>query len=492
MSIFDDVRTALVSRVSNFLMPDEMLDAANRTRLMHLAELQVYYDGAQRQALRVKQGQFNDNLTVNIVALIVDKAVSALMGDPSAGRGVEFKFESETEGNKEGEEEPEHIRWLEQQWEMNHKDIFLHLLGLSGAESGFPAVKLVPDGKGNVRLLNQNALLLRVTTKPNDYSTIVRYTLRYNVKEGKDEVGYREITEPKNQDDFTAGWTVKLDKRTKGEWNTISTTDWQYPFAPYLCWQNLPALNSVYGKSDIEDIIPIQDRLNFVESNASKIIRLFAHPQRYSVNLSGQPSTGTDAIEFGPDTMPAYQTTSELPGRIEQLAQVSDLPGVMAYLDHLHDSAFEIAREVNWTRKDLAGYVTNFGMRILCKDMLDKLGTKRMLYGEALRELNRRMLILGGKPEELCEVEFPDPLPENEVEAAQALKADMEAGLVSKQTVSEKRGYDWQQEKDRLALEKQAGDNVGGALLEEFFRKGGSTRRAPVLPAATAQIQREE
>jgi len=48
------------------------------------------------------------------------------------------------------------------------------------------------------------------------------------------------------------------------------------------------------------------------------------------------------------------------------------------------------------------------------------------------------------------------------------LKTDLEMGLASKQTASHMRGYDWEEEEERLADEAQAGDNVGAALLRAF------------------------
>ena len=474
MSIFGDIRNAIVSRAAAFLLPGEQIDQATRARINHLAELQAYYDGQQKAALKVKSGAFDDNLTVNMVALITDKSVSALVGDPADGKGVKFNFPSETE-----EETPASVEWLEEQWEANKRDIFLHKLALSGAETGFPAVKFVPDGSGNIRLLNLNSMLLRVETIPNDIDTITKYTIQYTVTEGKHEVSYREtttpnVTEPDSVDAFPAAptsWNVVYEKKPYGEkWQLVKQSTWEYPFAPILCWQNLPAIDTVYGKSDIEDIIPIQDRYNFLEANISKVIRLYGHPQRYSVNLSTQPSGDTGTVDFGPDQMPAY-FSSDGTGKIEQLSTVGDLPAALTYLNHLHDSAFEIAREVDF-RKDLAGRLTNFVMKILCKDMLDKLGTKRMLYGEAFREINRRMLVLGNQAEEVCEIEWPEPLPEDDLANSTAMIADLNAGLVSKQTTSEIRGYDWEKESARIDLEKQGSQNVGATLLQNFFAKG--------------------
>jgi hypothetical protein len=322
-------------------------------------------------------------------------------------------------------------------------------------------------------------MILSIETVPNDIDTINKYIVSYSVQEGKKKIGYRETTTPTKPENVNAldapqpteqSWEILFERKAEGKWETVKKDKWEYPFPPILVWKNLPAIRTPYGKSDIDDVLPLQDRYNLLESNVSKIVRLYSHPQRYGINLSTQMVADTS---FGPDQMPMFNTSEG--GKIEQLPPVGDLPAAIAYLDHVHDSAFEIAREVDWIKKNLAGRMTNFAMKVLCKDMLDKLGTKRMLYGEALREINRRMLILGGFDPETCNMDWPDPMPEDETLQSTAITQDLSNGLVSHQTASELRNYDWQKEQLRMSAEKTSGDNVGAALIKNFFTKGPKT-----------------
>ena len=59
-------------------------------------------------------------------------------------------------------------------------------------------------------------------------------------------------------------------------------------------------------------------------------------------------------------------------------------------------------------------------------------------------------------------------MPENEIELSQAIKTDLELGLVSKQTAAGLRGYTWADEEERMTGEKAANDNIGAALLRAF------------------------
>ncbi len=118
---------------------------------------------------------------------------------------------------------------------------------------------------------------------------------------------------------------------------------------------------------------------------------------------------------------------------------------------------------------DKLGALTNFGLRVLASDSLDKCNTKRMFFGEMLTELSRRLLVLAGIQAVPCDIVWGDPLPRNKAEDIQADLELLAAGVVSKQTLSEKYGYDWEAEQERITEEKTTGDNaIGAALLRSF------------------------
>jgi hypothetical protein len=472
MSVKDSLKTWLI----NLLDLGDVSDTAYSNRAEQIARLEAYYGGDQPEQLKVKPGKFNDNLVVNLGKVIIDQAVSALVGDPADGAGVTWTFPSET-----GEEVPAHVEWLNNQWQANNQEIFLHRNALGGAKTGFPAIKLVPDGSGNIRLVNIKARLLTVEVDEQDEDKVEEYIIRYRVMEDNQTINYRETTVPNNSE---TGWIVTTERqRGAGRWEAVGpSVAWPYEFAPILAWQNLPCDYSVYGLGDLECVIPILDRYNFTISNISKLVRLYAHPNRYGKNLTAQMEDG--GFKMGPDDLPLFYGD----GEIAQLPTDSDLPAAIQYLSVLRELAFTVAREVDQAVfKDKVGAITNMGIRLMYKNALEKLGTKRMLYGNAYTELNRRMLILGGYPEEECIINWPNPLPENETEETTALQADLNMGIVSKQTVAEARGYDWTQEQERMNDEKANGDNAGSLLLQNFFKTGGTVPASPIPPEETIE-----
>jgi hypothetical protein len=197
----------------------------------------------------------------------------------------------------------------------------------------------------------------------------------------------------------------------------------------------------------------------------SKIIRLYAHPKTW-----GRGINATDRIEMGPDDMVNLGSSGEL----GQLPPVADMTGSKDFLLMLRQSLFDITRTVDITSmSDKLGALTNFGLRVLFNDAIDKLQTKRLMYGEFLKEVNRRILELSGLEVIDCTLVWGDPLPTNEIEQAQTISTDLTSGVVDKQTASELRGYDWEVVDERLGEQKANTADIGAGLLAAFDRNGG-------------------
>ena len=446
MTIRDSLKSWLLD-----LLGVDSVSQAMKARVEQIDEYKEFYVGNQPASLKIKPGKHDDNVTVNLTSLIVDKSVSALVGDPADGHGLRWEFETSSE---------QAVNWLDEVWSQNDKEVFLHENALSGAISGFPVIKIVTDGEGGIpELINMESDIVYLETDPQNKKKITAYVIRWLAVEDDRNVAYKEETKPNGDT-----WVVDTYKHRSGSrWDLVKSVTWEYDFPPLLVWKNLPSLD-IYGRSDIQGIIPLQNRLKYTVSNISKIIRLFSHPQMYGKNLSKQIIDGR--LEMGPDEMPMF--TGD--GTIEQIAPISDMGGALEFANYIREVMFAISREVDTnTIKDKVGVLTNFALKVMYRDFLDKLGTKRMLYGNAYQELNRRLLILGNHEPEICEIYWPDPLPVNEAEETAAVKLDMELGLISKQTAREIRNYDHEKEEERVGEEKLGQDNAGSLLLTNFF-----------------------
>lgn len=472
---WNSMGTAIGSRLAAFLFPAIDMSEPGRERIEHYARLRAYRGGAQRRPLRVKDGQADDNLIVNFVGLIIERSISLLFG-----KGVTFDLP--------GEQETAEDLYLSEVWDKNKQQILLHKLGQFGSTYGTACLKILPNvfksvnqpEAGVPRFIAIDPTWLTVETEPDDMDSVVRYTIRYVYGRDRDMVRRKEeitrilgvIGDGENvmQTDQVVAWDVRdfeMTEATGGKWREIDAYQWPYPFPPVLHWQNLPNMDSVYGLSDIEDVIPLQDRYNFIASNISKIIRYHAHPKTW-----GRGFGQTGEANWGPDEM---ITISGENGTIQNLEMQTDLGSSQMFLGQLRQALFDISRTVDISSMaDKIGALTNFGLRVLYQDALAKLGTKRELYGAALTELNRRILELGGfDGADGGTVVWPEPLPEDQAAQTTALQADLNMEIVSKQTVAGKRGYDWTEEEQRIQNEKAAGDNIGAALLRAFNQGGG-------------------
>ena len=470
-SMWSSIGTALGNRLATWLFPGVGLPDQQRRRIERYSRLSEYRAGHQRRQLRTRPGQADDNLTLNFVGLVVERSISLLFG-----KGITFDLPGDTETEEDV--------YLQAAWDKNKQQIFLHKLAQYGATYGTPFVKIVPNAfesdqrpeAGLPRLVALDPTWITVETEPEDMESIVRYTILFVYGEGNQRHGRKQeisrilgVLDNGGGDFFTTdqvvAWEIadyEMADETGGRWRETGRSQWPYAFPPIIHWQNLPNMDSVYGLSDIEDVIPIQDRINFVASNISKIIRYHAHPKTW-----GKGFTKTDEQAWGPDEMVVIQGDN---GQIDNLEMQSDLSSSQQFLMGLRQALFDVSRTVDITSlADKLGSLTNFGLRVLYQDALAKLGTKRELYGDALVELNRRMLELAGFSGAVGgTVVWPEALPEDQAAQTTALQADLNMGIASKQTVAGRRGYDWTEEQDRLEGEAAMGDNIGAAVLRAF------------------------
>ena len=454
-----------ISRILDSLMgrlASAMMDQTRKQFVESIVERRAYRQGWQRESLKVKANQSNDNVTLNLIGKAVDQSLSMLFGESLA---VDL-------GGVDDDADPQ--LWLNNAWKANRGEVLLKRLGMMGADAGICYAKIIPNAKQLLgvdypRLIALDPLYMEVYTEPSDYEKVMRYVYEYATEdpETQKEVKYKQVFALED-----GAWIVRDYQTQPGASKYELTNEENYTeangvdFSPVLNWQNLPSVAGIEGKPDVTgDIIQLQDKINYAASNINKIIRLNAHPRWYATGFgSGQLAT----INWGPEEMLKLPNDSQV-GSAEMS---SELEGSREWVKWLTQSLYSLMRSVDVaTVKDKLGQLTNFGVRMLYQDALAKNNDKRDLYGEAIEELSRRMLKIGGVYSESLEpirVVWPEPLPNSEKEEIEAIAKDLDYGLVSAQTASGKRGYDWSVEQERIADEKAAEGNVGDEILRLF------------------------
>jgi len=90
--------------------------------------------------------------------------------------------------------------------------------------------------------------------------------------------------------------------------------------------------------------------------------------------------------------------------------------------------------------------------------------------GEALEQVNQRVLFLAGYPDDPGVVIWPDNMPRDMLTDLQADQIELASGTVSKETIANENGRDWLLEQERMADEKAAAGNIGSMFIEQFNR----------------------
>jgi hypothetical protein len=160
---------------------------------------------------------------------------------------------------------------------------------------------------------------------------------------------------------------------------------------------------------------------------------------------------------------------------VYNLAQIGDLVGAITFLKGLRQYIFDITRTVDIdSLEDKLGSLTNFALHVIYQDQSNMIATKRELMGDALEEINRRLLELGGFADVETEVIWPNTVPQNEGEIATYYETLQRLGVVDKQTIAEELGLNWDVIQERLQGEQQQTDNLGAFLLKNFTQGRGA------------------
>lgn len=410
-----------------------------------------YYNGDHPRPLKIKPGQPDDNVIVNLSRFIVDKGVAFLFG-----REIEFQIE-------EGET-TEDEQFLDDVWDANGKMSLLQNVALNGGVCGHVYVKLVPDGlttedgRTVTRLVNLDPAIVRPFWSPDDLSDVLWYKVEYEAAGPRGQIFKKQMIE--RQDNGT--WLI-TDYAAEGlkMYREVGKTVWPYQFAPICDWQNLPAPNVYFGASDLEDVT-MNDGINATVSDIQRILRFHGHPKTIGTGFKAtELNTGIDEMIVLPNAE----------AKVYNLEMQSDLTAALKHAANLIDLYLRMARIPNLDPANVnVGALSGFALRILYGDLLEKTDVKRQTYGEGIKELNRRLLAIAGKQGvRPARIVWQNPLPENKTELTAQLDNEInKLGVTSKETAAQDLGRDYEVERERMAAEKTDENSIGSVLLKAF------------------------
>lgn len=402
------------------------------------------YRGNFPNPLSVPSNQPDDNVKSNRCRPIVDKGVSFLFGSV-------LKIDSPNAT-------PIINDFLNHVWgDDDDRMTLLSQAAINGGVCGQVFLKFIPP-QGTMkypRIVVLDPLLVRIVTAPDDCDLILAYIIEY---QGLNSVQNKQIISRVDPDNLAeiAGyeeiddtWTItNYTRRTTTaqleQWNQVGEQEeWNYPFAPIMCCQNLPNPNEAWGTSDLtQDLVEQNKALNFVQSNLARIIKYHGHPLMYATGVqSQQMQVSVDSILCMPDPS----------SKLEKLAAMDNFSGLLSFMAALRDNMDEQSRvpAVALGRIEALprGTISGVALELLFAPLIEKTIQKRRLYGKLIREVSRAALCHCGfisieDWEDFdIELHWQNLLPVDNLTAAQTGLALLQLG-VAQETILQQLGYD--------------------------------------------------
>lgn len=164
----------------------------------------------------------------------------------------------------------------------------------------------------------------------------------------------------------------------------------RYGVIPFIQVKNLPIPGREYGRSDLEDIIPINTELNMKKSDISEIIDYHAAPITivYGAKI-GNLEKGANKVWGG----------LSKDAKVENLSSIGDLAASNIYVSTLRSSMCEIAGIPESVLGSAQGISNTSGvaMQYLNLPLIEKTRIKRNLTEDGLERLNKMILLVSLK-----------------------------------------------------------------------------------------------
>jgi hypothetical protein len=350
------------------------------------------------------------------------------------GQDVSFEL---VEGERTEAEE-----WLDACWAANRKLTLLQKLALSGAVAGHAFLKIILEpGRTDPRLVVLDPATVVVTVAPDDHERVLSYRIQFPTIDA--ETGRPVVLRQTIVADGTR-WVIRDEKAFSGDrWQVVAETAWPYEFAPIIDCQNLPNPHDYWGVSDLEeDVLRLNDAINFLLSNLVRIVRYHAHPKTWGRGFRAEQldlSVDETIVLPSPDA------------ELRNLEMQSDLGSSIQLYLRLREAFHEIARvpEIATGRVEGVGSLSGVALQILYQPLVEKTQTKRRLYGDLLVETNRRLLAIGGFGDDLMTtLHWPELIPGDPEAEAKTLVLWQQLG-VSQDTILRRLGLDPATEREK-------------------------------------------
>jgi hypothetical protein len=403
--------------------------------LTRVSEELVYWKFYKGNQWNYKRPEGEPQNTINYSARFVDKGVAFLMG-----KGFTINVEKEAEGITKP--------YLDKVWDDNNRLALGVEMGQSGGITGNAFVKVALEQYDK----NEDPLLyefypkgrIRLTVLPS-YSVFPRWNAHDKDRMDDCKIIYPiEIVDDKGRVE-TKWYREEITKKTIKEYlddKLVNTRKNDLGAIYVVRIRNLIVANHSLGKSDLQDIIPLQKEFNEKTTDVSDIINYHASP------ITVVYGAKTNNLEKG-----ARKIWGGLPkdAKVENLELKTDLSSSMNYIELVKNAMFEVASmpEDALGAKTAVSNTSGIALHIKNQPLIDTNNNKRITYSTGIEEINRLILRYADvyeledfdkagfnklKPVEKwsTDIVFPDPLPKDELIQMQIIAQKLTNHLITR------------------------------------------------------------
>lgn len=339
------------------------------------------------------------------------------------------------------------FEYLSDVWIDNKQNLFCSEMGIMKSVTGEAWVQVTyqspdelddpfeeyPNGRIKVSLKNTGNVFPEYD--PHDKDKLVKLTLMYPIEEEeKTFYGGRKST---TKVIFKQVWTKDMIQEFRGAINTANYPN-PYSTIPFIQIRNISVANKEYGKSDLEDLIPLNVEYNLKASDVSEILDYHASP--VTILFGAKQSS----IEKGANKM-----WGGIPkdARVENLELKSDLTASTVYLANIKKAMCEVAGipEQCLGGEQNISNTSGIALHYINLPLIDKTNIKKASTENALETINKLIILISLREglitnpnnvplREFCynEVTIPDTLPKDMLIEMQQIQAEMAVGLESR------------------------------------------------------------
>jgi hypothetical protein len=385
----------------------------------------AYYEGRQKRHLKDEK----DNVIINICKQAVDRTVSFLVAESPH---IEISGDAGT-ADQDIEKDVADV------WRGSGGAILLWEMAIYGALNGHVFGRVVEREDQTPSIVTLNPANMLVYWNADDKDEVLWYEIMWMM-------GQKQFRQDVVKDEDQ--WLI-IDFELEGsDWKKKDETLWDFKLGPIVDWQHLTNPRTYYGDHELPHA-PLNDSVNKVISDMMSIIRFHAYPRTIGTGFSASDVQSTAVNDFW--TIPSPDA------KIHNLEMDSDLQASMNLMQELIGNFNRQSRVVQLpTDLDAFKGVTNLGIQTIHMDMLAKNEQLRRQYENGILAITQVIRqVMGWEMEPVGHVVWADALPEDENLSIDAIAKQMNLGLMSKETASNRlpEPVDFQTEQDKIQNE---------------------------------------